>query len=183
MSTPRPSRRFESPSDTAMPPRRRFALLAGALLALGLPSLASAQTPPTLQDFPLRDRLFGSGGFWSPSFVTPSDSTLTFITGTSGGPKGMVFGAAIVDSRCQNRQAPEIRVLAAPPGVKLSTRLASFRASAVDTGPSFCVGRTVTGTVLTYSGRPPRAGAMVRLRVIYPPMGAWYDHTVQIPAR
>lgn len=176
MKTPSLSYRFLScPRPTAA--------FVGLVLALALPALACAQTPPGPGDFPLRDRLFGSGGFWSPNFVTPTDSTLTFITGTSGGPKGMVFGAAVVDTRCQNRQAPEIRVLAAPPGVKLSTRIASFQGAAVDTGPSFCVGRSVTGTVLTFTGRPPRHGATVRLRVIYPPMGAWYDHTVTLPVR
>lgn len=154
-------------------------------IALGATS-ASAQQPPTLQQYPVRDRVFGPGGAFFPNYVTPSMPGISFMTGTGAGaqlPKGAIFAAATTDFLCQQSQVPTIKVLSAPAGLKVSTKMGAFVATGTDGGAANpCIGRPATGTVVSVKGRRT-AGQSVTLRVTYPTLGAWYDHVVTLPAR
>jgi len=174
------------------------ALALAAPLAVGA-SGALAQSPPTLEQYPLRDRIFGPGGAVFPDYVTPSEFGITYYTGAGstagkGGGKGggesgnksgsnAIFGAATADFNCQQSQVPTIQVLSAPRGAKVSTGFGSFIATGRDGGAiTPCMGRPMKGTVVRYKGRAA-PGESVRLRVTYPTLGAWYDHVVPVPAR
>ncbi len=163
--------------------RLKKTLFAAFILSVGAASSALAQSPPSLQEYPLRERVFGSGGAVFPNYVTPSESSIAFLTGGAGGPKGAAFGAATVDFLCQTSQRPQITVLSAPAQGKVVVSPGTFTASRTDAGSTFCLGREVSGAVVRYVGRPPKGGAKIALRVTYPSLGAWYDHVVEVPAR
>lgn len=155
----------------------------GALAAVCVPSPAAAQAPPDFQSYPLRDRLLGPGGAVFPNYVTPSLPGIAYLTGTTGGPRGMVFGTATADMLCQASQWPVIQVLSAPPKARVSVEPGTFTATRTDAGSTYCLGRPVSGVVVRYAGPVPKGGATLTLRVTYPPLGAWYDHVVRVPAR
>lgn len=164
----------------------RLAALAAAALgaaAVCAPAPAAAQAPPDFQAYPLRDRLLGPGGAVFPDYVNPSLPGIAYLTGTTGGPKGMVFGTATADMLCQASQRPVIQVLSGPPGARISVEPGTFTATRTDAGSTYCLGRPVSGAVVRYSGRVPKGGTTLTLRVTYPPLGAWYDHVVRVPVR
>lgn len=150
-----------------------LALTAGAALA---------QSPPTLQQYPLSDRFFGPGGAVFPDYVTPTEYGTSFLIGGNGS-RSALFAAGTADMNCQQTQVPSIRVLSAPATGKVVIGYGSFRATGIDGGAStLCVGRVAKGLVVSFKGKAA-PGERIVLRVTYPPRGAWYDHTVAIPAR
>ncbi len=176
--------RFSLRSPSAL---RRLSALAGAAasaaLALCAPSPAAAQAPPDFKSYTWQDRLFGPGGAISPHYVNPSLPGIAYLTGTGGGPRGMVLGVATADMLCQASQWPVVQVLSGPPGVRVTVEPGTFTATGTDAGSTYCLGRPVSGVVVRTSGRIPKGGATLTLRVTYPPLGAWYDHVVRVPAR
>ncbi len=162
------------------------ALLGGAPAFCGG---AVAQTLPTFQQYPLRDRVFGPGGALFPDYSNPSEGGTSYMTGV-GSAKGAIFAAGTTDFNCQQTQVPTIKVLSAPAGAKIGIGFGRFVATGIDGGAlglnggatTKCVGQTLKGTVVTYKG-PRRPGETVSLRVTYPVTGAWYDHVVPVPAR
>ncbi len=159
--------------------------VAGVLVAAAsaaFVSRAEAQSPPTLQQYPLQDRIFGSGGLFSPNYVTPYEYGHGYVITSGIGSKGAIFAAANVDMRCQQLEVPTITVLSAPPGGRVAIQYGTFVPTNIDGGSTFCLGQPVRGMVVRYLGRP-RGPQTVSLRVTYPPMGAWYDHVVQVSAR
>jgi len=169
---------------TATATGARFGALVGAaLLLLAAPAFAQSGGLPTLQEYPLQNRIFGPGGAITPDYVMPPETRIAYMVGTDGGPKGTVFGAASVDFMCQQEERPQIKILSAPAHAKVTVSPGTFRASGTDAGSTFCLGRPVNGAVVRYIGSPPRAGGTVTVRVTYPHLGAWYDHVVALPAR
>lgn len=162
--------------------RLKVSFFAAILLSAGS-SAALAQSPPSFQEYPLRDRIFGPGGAVFPNYVTPSIPGIAYLIGSSGGPKGTIFGTATADMNCQASQWPTVKVVSAPPTGKVVVQPGTFVASGTDAGSTYCLGRPVSGLVVRYVGRPPKGGARIALRVTYPPLGAWYDHVVNVPAR
>ncbi|MFG1423966.1 hypothetical protein [Roseixanthobacter liquoris] len=177
--------------------RTRALILGLALLAGG--GAAEAQTqmqiqvpmgsggaPPDFNAYPLRDRLLGPGGAVFPDYVNPPDegapagSPPAYVI---GGAPGVLFGAGTADLLCQPAGRPQIKVISAPPGAKLSVGPGAFTVTGTDAGSTLCYGKPMVGNVVRISGKGPRAGGAVVLRVTYPPIGAWYDHQVNIPAR
>lgn len=147
---------------------------------------AGAQTLPTFEQYPLRDRIFGSGGALFPNYSMPSQPGISYMIGSGPGaqlPKGGIFAAGTSDYNCQQTQVPTIQVLSAPPGAKVTVSYGRFVATGIDGGATnLCVGQPAKGAVVRYRGR--RApGQTVTLRVTYPSLGAWYDHVVPVPAR
>lgn len=150
-------------------------LLAGAGGAL-------AQSLPSFEQYPLRDRVFGSGGALFPDYSNPSERGTTFVTGGAG-TRASLFAAGTIDFNCQQTQVPAIRVLSAPPTGQVRVGFSRFTITGTDGGrPTRCMGQAARGMVVSFKGKAA-PGAQVRLRVTYPPMGAWYDHTVTIPPR
>ncbi|WP_051356447.1 hypothetical protein [Azorhizobium doebereinerae] len=167
-------------------------LLAGSVLpALAGSTLGAPEGLPTLEQYPLRDRFFGSGGAFFPNYSMPSEYGLGYmiadgpalsggvVKGTKSGVP--IFAAGTVDFNCQAEQRPQIAILSAPAGTKLAVSPGTFVAQDIDGGSTRCLGRPVSGAVVRYMGRLPKGGASVTLRVTYPHLGAWYDHVVQVP--
>ena len=94
----------------------------------------------------------------------------------------MLFAAGSADSACQMTQAPQVKVLSAPPGVKLNFTIGTFTATGVDGGSHRCLGRTVGGVLVTAKGRAP-AGSTATLRVSYPFKRISYTHVVSLPSK
>lgn len=155
-------------------------LLFAALLGVGASTAGLAQSPPSFQEYPLRDRIFGPGGAVFPNYVTPSEPWIAYVTGSG---QGIAFGAATVDFICQAEQRPVITVIQPPAKGKVVVSPGTFVASRTDGGSTFCLGRPVSGAVVRYVGRPPKGGTQFAVRVTYPHLGAWYDHVVQVPGR
>lgn len=157
------------------------AVLSAVALAAGLAGSAGsalAQNAPTLQEYPLSERIFGPGGAVFRDYVTPDQYGIAFYTGIGG--KGSVFAAGTADFNCQQTQVPTIKVLSAPPGVQVLVGYGAFRATAIDGGvTTLCLGRQLKGLVVTTRGKAPR-GSAITLRVTYPNLGAWYDHVVPL---
>lgn len=155
----------------------RTALAAAGLAAAVTASLpAAAQQPPSLQEYPLRDRFFGPGGAVFPNYVRPSVGGIAFFTGTA---RGAIFASGTADFNCQQAQVPNIRAIALPPGGRIRTRIAPFTLTGTDGGAGWgnrCVGRSMPGTVVTYKG--PRG--LVTLRVSYPPNNISTTHTLSV---
>ncbi|QFR34522.1 hypothetical protein GBB76_16155 [Ancylobacter sp. TS-1] len=149
------------------------------------PGAQDRGVPPNFQQYPLLSRIFGFGGAVFPGYVSPSSGRndrdrLAYLT---GGPKGrMIFAAGTADRLCQMGQAPRIRVLSAPAGVKITQDIGSFFATGTDAGSRRCVGTTAGGTRVFASGRAPR-GSTVTLRVTYPLNGPSYTHVVALPSK
>ncbi|SCW58478.1 hypothetical protein [Ancylobacter rudongensis] len=149
------------------------------------PDAQDSGVPPTFQQYPLMNRIFGFGGAIFPGYVSPSDGRddydrRGFLT---GGRQGRVlFAAGSADSLCQMTQAPQVKVLSAPPGVKLNFTIGKFTATGVDGGSHRCLGRTVGGVLVTAKGRAP-AGATATLRVSYPFKRISYTHVVSLPSK
>lgn len=159
---------------------RRVTPLLAASLLMALAQGALAQSPPSFQEYPLKDRVFGPGGAVFPNYVTPSEPSIAYVTGSGS---GIAFGAATVDFLCQTEQRPIITVLKPPASGKVQVQAGTFVARATDAGSTFCLGYPATGTVVRYVGRPPKGGTQFVVRVTYPHLGAWYDHVVIIPGR
>ncbi|QRG05250.1 hypothetical protein EZH22_19390 [Xanthobacter dioxanivorans] len=163
--------------------RAALSALAMTAAALLIPAgSALAQSPPTFQEYPLRDRVFGPGGAVFPDYVTPSEYGVTFMTGGTG-TRSALFAAGTSDYNCQQTQIPTIQVLSAPPGGKVQIRFGAFTASAIDGGyTTRCLGRPAKGLIVSFKGKAA-PGSRIALRVIYPPRGVWYDHVIPVPAQ
>lgn len=142
--------------------------------------------PPTFQQYPLVNRIFGFGGAIFPNYVSPATGPrdggggqLAYVTG--GGQASMQFAAGTVDKFCQMGQVPTITVLQGPSTGRVSFDVGGFTATGTDSGSRRCVGRQVEGARMFYKGRPPAGGTSVTLRVKYPLNGPSYTHIVQIP--
>ncbi|MGU3493255.1 hypothetical protein ACLBXM_04360 [Xanthobacteraceae bacterium A53D] len=165
---------------------------AAALAGSGAPAFAWPDGLPTYEQYPLRDRIFGSGGAFFPNYSMPSEDGIAYVIASGGALNGGVvkgtaraglpiFATGTVDFNCQPSQRPQVRVLSAPAGGKVVVSPGRFVAAGTDAGSTKCLGQPVSGQVVRYVG-PTRGGA-VTLRVTYPTMGAWYDHVVQVPGR
>lgn len=166
----------------AIPVRAALSALAVSGTLLLAAGTAFAQSPPTLQQYPLSDRVFGPGGAVFPDYVTPSEYGTSFLIGGSG-TRSALFAAGTADMNCQQTQVPSIRVLSAPATGKVTIGYGAFRPTGIDGGAStLCLGRPAKGLVVGFRGKAA-AGERIVLRVTYPPRGAWYDHTVAIPVR
>ncbi|MEP9353265.1 hypothetical protein ABLE93_06645 [Xanthobacter sp. KR7-65] len=143
---------------------------------------ALAQTPPTFQQYPLGDRVFGSGGAIFPDYVTPSEFGVTYMIGGSG-TRSALFAAGTSDYNCQQTQIPTIQVLSAPPGGKVAIQYGSFIGRGIDGGyTTRCLGQPAKGLIVSFKGKAA-PGSQIALRVTYPPRGAWYDHVIPVPPR
>ncbi|GGF72182.1 hypothetical protein GCM10007301_34960 [Azorhizobium oxalatiphilum] len=169
-----------------------FVLAGTALAGSALPALAWPEGLPTPEQYPLRDRLFGSGGAFFPNYSMPSEYGLGFVIASGpslngGVVKGSaraglpVFATGTVDFNCQAEERPKITVLSAPAGGKVVVTPGMFVAAGTDAGSTKCLGQPVSGAVVRYVGRAPQGGT-IALRVTYPHLGAWYDHVVPVPA-
>lgn len=161
----------------------RFALAvavsAGLLVSAGA---ALAQSPPTFEQYPFRDRVFGPGGAIFPDYVTPYESGVSFMIG-GGGSRKALFAAGTSDYNCQQTQIPTIQVLSAPPGGKVGIQYGRFVATGIDGGRTTkCIGQPAKGLIVSYKGKAA-PGSTIKLRVTYPPRGEWYDHVITIPPR
>lgn len=169
---------------TAIDPRAALsaiavAISAGTLLVAGG---ALAQSPPTFQQYPLNDRVFGPGGAIFPDYVTPSEYGVSFMTG-GGGSRSALFAAGTSDYNCQQTQIPSIQVLSAPPGGKVGIQYGRFIATGIDGGHTTkCLGQPAKGLIVSFKGKAA-PGSTISLRVTYPPRGNWYDHVITIPTR
>ena len=127
----------------------------------------------------------GHSGLFSRDYVTPSEEMPGYLTGgpsraSSARGGKFVFAAAAVDQRCQQDGSPRVRVLASPRAGRVAVDLGGFIATGVDGGSAYCLGRTVRGTRVFYSGRSGRGERLV-LRVSYPHKGFTYDHVIIVP--
>ncbi|MFG1299043.1 hypothetical protein V5F49_04520 [Xanthobacter sp. V3C-3] len=168
-----------------MPATFPRAALSALVLVAGLAASAGAafaQSPPSLQQYPLQDRIFGPGGAVFPDYVTPSEYGVGYYIGGTG-TRAALFAAGTADFNCQQTQVPTIRVLSAPPGGKVMIGYGSFTARAIDGGATtLCLGRQLKGVVVSFKGKAA-PGSTIALRVTYPPRGAWYDHVITLPPR
>lgn len=156
--------------------RLAFRLAAALAPVLATVAPAAAQSPPSLQQYPLSDRFFGSGGAVFPNYVTPSVGGYAFLTG--GAPRA-IFAAGTADFNCQPSQAPTITAIALPPGGRIRVKLGAYTPTGTDGGAGWgtrCLGQPLSGSVVTYKGPP----GQVTLRVAYPPQGFWYSHTLAV---
>lgn len=149
------------------------------------PNAQDRGTPPNFQQYPLLSRIFGFGGAVFPGYVSPSNGRngqdgIAFLTGGAQGR--MIFAAGTADRLCQMTQAPRIRVVSAPAGVKITQDIGSFVATGTDAGSRRCVGRSIGGARVFATGRAPR-GSTVTLRVSYPLNGPSYTHVVALPSK
>lgn len=155
------------------------AISAGMLLTAGD---ALAQSPPSFEQYPLRDRVFGPGGAVFPDYVTPPEYGVSFMIG-GGGSRSALFAAGTSDYNCQQTQIPTIQVLSAPPGGKVGIQYGRFVATGIDGGHTTrCLGQPAKGLIVSFKGKAA-PGSTIALRVTYPPRGAWYDHVITIPPR
>lgn len=188
--------------SAASPLRFLAAALAGAVLGFPAAAIAASGSPPsivirpapaprdngippTFEEYPLWDRLFGSGGAIFPDYrMPPTDKNgrtpVSLLTG--GGVGRTVFAAATADSLCQWQQVPVVTVIRGPSSGQLATDIGPFVATGLDAGTTRCVGRQVRGTRVTFVGRLPARPEQVTLRVAYPFRSA-YTHVVTLPAR
>ncbi|QIB33746.1 hypothetical protein [Ancylobacter pratisalsi] len=152
------------------------------------PGAQDRGVPPTFQQYPLWQRIFGVGGAVFPGYVAPPTTngrtSISLLTG--GGEGKLVFAAGTADTICQTEQAPTITILDAPSNVSLAVDYGNFVVHRVQAGSSRCLGRVIQGARVFVSGRLPRSGATARLRVAYPTVGRagrTYTQVVSIPAR
>jgi hypothetical protein len=141
-----------------------------------LATIASASA----QGFYPYDWWWGRSGLFSRDYITPSFDEPGYLYGNSRSARStragkLIFAAATVDYNCQQDGSPRITVLDASGG-RISTDIGSFVAVANDGGSKRCIGRTVRGTRVYYSGR----GNRIALRVAYPTKGLTYDHVISV---
>lgn len=158
--------------------QRTFALAGGAFAFL-----LFAFNVANAQGFYPNEWWGGGSGLFSRGYVTPDEDTPGYLTGGGRGNRNIVFAAATVDSRCQMEEAPRIAVLS-PNAGRVTISLGSFVATGNDAGSTYCMGRKVRGTIVSYAGKPAR-GERIVLRVLYPavsdrPGGRTYDHQVVV---
>lgn len=96
---------------------------------------------------------------------------------TGGGTDGVLFAAGTANQQCTNLGAPDITVVSASPGVKLSIQPGTFVVTGTDYGYLVCQGQRLKGMVVSGTGR----GQAV-IKVTYPPIGQWYTHTLTLPS-
>jgi len=106
----------------------------------------------------------------------PDAYVVNFFTG--GGSDGVLFAAGSANQKCISLGLAQIQVLSTSPGVRLTVQPGTFVVTGTDYGYLVCLGQRIPGTIVTGSG----AGE-ARIRVSYPPIGQWYDHTLTLPGR
>ncbi len=116
----------------------------------------------------------GSASAWMDN--DPDAYVVNFYTG--GGSDGVLFAAGTANQQCMNLGAAQINVLSASPSVQINIRPGSFVVTGTDYGYLVCKGQRIPGTIVTGTGT-----GQVTLRVTYPPMGQWYDHTITLTGR
>lgn len=143
-------------------------------------ALLAAATSASAQGFYPYDWWWGRSGLFSRDYITPSFDEPGYLYGDSRSARSkrsgkLIFAAATVDYNCQQDGSPRITVLDSSGG-RISTDIGPFVAIANDGGSKRCIGRTVRGTRVYYSGR----GSRVVLRVAYPTRGLTYDHVISV---
>ncbi|MEW6257741.1 MAG: hypothetical protein AB1592_17440 [Pseudomonadota bacterium] len=118
-----------------------------------------------------------AGGPAARAFMNndPDAFVVNFYTG--GGSDGVLFAAGTANQQCTNLGLPDISVVSASPGVKLSIQPGSFIITGTDYGYMVCQGQRLPGMVVRGTGK----GQAV-IKVTYPPVGQWYTHTLTLPA-
>ncbi len=143
-------------------------------------ALLAAATSAQAQGFYPYDWWWGRSGLFSRDYITPSFDEPGYLYGDSRSARStragkFIFAAATVDYNCQQDGSPRVTVLDSSGG-RVATDVGSFVAVANDGGSKRCLGRTVRGTRVYYSGR----GNRVVLRVAYPTKGLIYDHVISV---
>jgi hypothetical protein len=152
--------------------------------ALSLVALLLFSAAADAQGFYPREWWQGRSGLFAPDYITPTLDEPGYLVGDVSRARPtrdgrVVFAAASVDDYCQQDGSPSIRILEAPQGARITTRIGSFVAVRNDGGSRRCLGRTVRGTQVYYRGRANRGDRIV-LRVAYPTRGLTYDHVVHV---
>jgi hypothetical protein len=158
---------------------KRTIALSGGVFAFSLLAINFANA----QVFYPNEWWRGGSGLFSRDYVTPNEDMPGYFTGGGRGNRNIVFAAATVDARCQAEEAPRIAVLSSNAG-RVTISLGSFVATGNDGGSTYCLGRKVQGTIVSFVGRPAR-GERIVLRVLHPavtdrPTGRTFDHQVVV---
>lgn len=103
----------------------------------------------------------------------PDAYVVNFFTG--GGKGGVLFAAGTANQQCISQGPARIEVVSTSPGVRLSVQPGTFVVTGTDYGYLVCLGQRLPGMVVTGSG-----SGEARIRVYYPPIGQWYDHTLTV---
>ena len=103
----------------------------------------------------------------------PDAYVVNFFTG--GGKDGVLFAAGTANQQCISQGPARIEVVSTSPGVRLSVAQGTFVVTGTDYGYLVCLGQRLPGAVVTGSG-----SGEAKIRVYYPPIGQWYDHTLTV---
>ncbi|MDE1567568.1 hypothetical protein PV781_05255 [Aquabacter sp. P-9] len=103
----------------------------------------------------------------------PDAYVVNFFTG--GGKDGVLFAAGTANQQCISQGPARIEVVSTSPGVRLSVQTGTFVVTGTDYGYLVCLGQRLPGAVVTGSGV-----GEAKIRVYYPPIGQWYDHTLTV---
>ncbi|WP_341991481.1 hypothetical protein [Azorhizobium sp. AG788] len=106
----------------------------------------------------------------------PDAFVVNYFTG--GGTDGVLFAAGTANQQCTDQGLPQITVLSASPGVRISVTPGTYTVTGTDYGYLVCLGRKLPGMIVRGSG-----SGQAEIRVTYPPIGQWYTHTLTLPAR
>ena len=106
----------------------------------------------------------------------PDAFVVNYFTG--GGKDGVLFAAGTANQQCVPQGVAQIQVISASPGVTLSITQGSFVVTGTDYGYLVCLGQRLPGTLVRGTGT-----GEARIRVTYPPLGQWYEHTLILPGR
>ena len=104
----------------------------------------------------------------------PDAYVVNFFTGGGQGRRFCSPPAPPI-SNASARARPGIEVVSTSPGVRLSVQPGTFVVTGTDYGYLVCLGQRLPGMVVTGSG-----SGEARIRVYYPPIGQWYDHTLTV---
>ncbi len=103
----------------------------------------------------------------------PDAYVVNFFTG--GGKDGVLFAAGTANQQCISQGPARIEVVSTSPGVRLNVQPGSFVVTGTDYGYLVCLGQRIPGAIVTGSG-----SGQAHIRVYYPPIGQWYDHTLTV---
>ncbi len=106
----------------------------------------------------------------------PDAFVVNYFTG--GGSDGVLFAAGTANQQCTSQGLPQISVINSSPGLHLSITPGSFTVTGTDYGYLVCQGQRLPGVLVRGSG-----SGQAEIKVIYPPLGQWYTHTLSLPAR
>lgn len=106
----------------------------------------------------------------------PDAFVVNYFTG--GGKDGLLFAAGTANQQCVPQGVAQIQVISTSPGVSLTITRGSFVVTGTDYGYLVCLGQRLPGTLVHGTGT-----GEARIRVTYPPLGQWYEHTLVLPGR